>query len=241
MNKFSISEAIKFGWNTTKANFSFFLKLLVIVGLIYLISGAISEGAERQDRVTGALIGVVMWIIQLVISMGVIKIALKFTDNQKGEISDLYSQYPLFLKFLFASILNGLVMFIGMIPLLIYMLFIYRATTSFGPTTSQDVTLPPLALLPILALIMIIPIIIFGVRLQFFSYFIIDQGSGPIEALKKSWTATRGQYWRLILFYLATMGLNILGAFALLVGLLWTIPTTSIATASVYRKLSTTS
>lgn len=212
--------------------------MLLIVGVIYLVSGAISEGAERQDQLTSALIGVVMWIIQLIIGMGMIKIALKFADNQKGQFADLYNQYPLFFKYLLASILNGLIIFIGMIPLLIYIFFIYRATTSFGATTSQSTTLPPLALLPILALIMMIPILIFGIRLQFYSYFIIDKEYGPIEALKQSWTATKGNYWRLVLLSLATVGLNLLGALALLIGLLWTIPTTSIATASVYKKLS---
>ena len=43
--------------------------------------------------------------------------------------------------------------------------------------------------------------------------------------------------WDLFVFGLLLIGLNIVGALALLIGLLITIPTTMIAVASVYRKL----
>lgn len=235
MKSFSVSEAIKFGWNTTKANFSFFVKIILIVGLVYLVSGAISESVKDSDRVTSTAFGAVSWIIQMIVGIGLTKIAIKFADGQKAEIADLYNHYPLFFKYLAGSILNGIIMFVGMIPLIIYIILIYRATTS------PDMPLPPSAILPVLILIMIIPMLIFGIRLQFYSYFIIDQELGPIEALKKSWSVTKDSYWNLVLLSLATGGLNLLGALSLLIGLLWTIPTTSIATASVYRKLSKTS
>jgi uncharacterized membrane protein len=74
--------------------------------------------------------------------------------------------------------------------------------------------------------------------LGFFDYLIVDKNSRIIESLKKSWEITKGSTWNLFLLYLLLGLINLLGIFALIVGLFWSIPTTMIAEAFVYRKLS---
>lgn len=86
-------------------------------------------------------------------------------------------------------------------------------------------------------ILLIIPGIIFATRFQFYSYLIIDQGLGPIDALKRSWTITKGQVINLLLLGSLIIILNLAGVLVLLVGLLATIPTTIMAQAYVYRKL----
>lgn len=86
-------------------------------------------------------------------------------------------------------------------------------------------------------ILLIIPGIILGIQFQFFSYFIIDQKAGPIEALKKSAQLTRGVKFELFIFNMMVLGINLLGIFALFVGVLITIPVTMVASAFVYRKL----
>jgi hypothetical protein len=87
-------------------------------------------------------------------------------------------------------------------------------------------------------ILLVIPGIYLALRLQFFSYLIIEKGSGPIEALKQSWRITDGFTWKLFVFGLIVTGINILGALVFLVGLVWTVPMTQIATAYIYRRLS---
>ena len=48
---------------------------------------------------------------------------------------------------------------------------------------------------------------------------------------------TRGAKWSLLLLGIFLAAVNLLGVLALFVGLLWTIPTTLVASTSVYRKL----
>lgn len=86
-------------------------------------------------------------------------------------------------------------------------------------------------------ILFIIPGIYFAIKYQFYSYLIIDKGFGPVAALKKSAEMTKGVKWNLFIFGLVLFGINILGALALLIGLLWTVPTSMVATAFVYRKL----
>jgi len=76
-----------------------------------------------------------------------------------------------------------------------------------------------------------------AVRLQFYPYFIVEEGVGLIAAAQKSWDLTKGETWHLFLFSLSLIGVQLLGALALLVGLVFAIPTTWVARAKVYREL----
>ncbi|MDD5019826.1 MAG: hypothetical protein PHH75_05130 [Candidatus Omnitrophica bacterium] len=86
-------------------------------------------------------------------------------------------------------------------------------------------------------ILLIVPGIMWAVRFQFFSYFIIDKNAGPVASLKLSSKATEGVRWDVFWFDLACMGAIILGVLALFIGLFAAIPTVMMATAFVYRKL----
>jgi len=86
-------------------------------------------------------------------------------------------------------------------------------------------------------ILLIVPGIMWAIRFQFFSYFIIDKDAGPIEALKLSSKATEGARMDLLWFDLACFGALILGVLALGVGILVAIPTVMLAVAHVFRKL----
>ena len=132
--------------------------------------------------------------------MGLIKIALKFCDGQKGKFDDLFAHFHLFFKYLAGSILYSLITLAGTI-------------------------------------LLIIPGIIWGIKFQYFAYFIVDKGLGPIEALKASSAITQGVKWELFLFGLLLFLINLLGLICLIVGIFATIPTVIVAYAFVYRKL----
>jgi uncharacterized membrane protein len=85
--------------------------------------------------------------------------------------------------------------------------------------------------------LLIVPGVIWAIRFGFFSFFIIDRKLDPIEALRASWRLTRGHTLELFWLGLLFVGINLLGALALGIGLLVTIPTTAIAAAHVYRRL----
>lgn len=85
----------------------------------------------------------------------------------------------------------------------------------------------------------ILPGIYLLVRLQFFTYLLVEhENMEVLESLKKSMEMTKGRFWSLFGFGLAFIGINLLGLIALGVGLFITIPVTCIAYAMLYRKLS---
>lgn len=88
--------------------------------------------------------------------------------------------------------------------------------------------------------LLVIPGIIFSVRYLFYGYAVVDRNARPVEALAQSAAATKGVWGALSLFGLVIILLNILGALALGVGLLVTLPVSALATAWVYRRLTGT-
>ena len=196
--KFSKIEAIRFGWNTTLHNFRFLLLVFAIVVGVSLLPRIIN--LLEVPIFLSILVGIVFFVVNSILSLGVIAIVLKFVKNEKPTIQDLVSKKHLFSKYIFSNILVSILTIIGF-------------------------------------LFFIIPGIVLAVRMQFYVYFIVEEEVGPIDAIKKSWNLTKGSFWNIFFFGLLAGVVQILGALALLVGLIFTTPTMWVAWAVVYEKL----
>lgn len=86
-------------------------------------------------------------------------------------------------------------------------------------------------------ILFIIPGIIWAIKYQFFGYFIVEKGTGIKESLKKSGEITKGVKWNLLKFNILLILINSIGVFTFGIGLIFTIPTTQIAMAQMYKKL----
>ena len=200
---FSKKEAISYGWKTTKSHFRFFVLLMLSLFAINVFPGMLrSSLAPDENSLIAFLISIISWILQLIVGIGLIKIALEIHDRKKAQYSDLFSQSHLMINYGLASFLYGLIVVAGLI-------------------------------------LLIVPGIIWGIKFQYFSYFIVDKGLGPIEALKASSKITKGSIWNIFLLRILLGLINIGGALLLGVGLLATVPTAMMAEVHVFRKLST--
>ncbi len=86
-------------------------------------------------------------------------------------------------------------------------------------------------------LLFVIPGIFLLVMLQFSGYAVIDERKGPLQALLRSRDLTRGARWNLLAFGGLNLLLNLGGVLCLGIGLLFTIPTSSIALSAVFDHL----
>lgn len=86
-------------------------------------------------------------------------------------------------------------------------------------------------------LLLLVPGIYWAVKYGFWGYALIDKKLNPLDALRVSAELTAGEKWHLLGFGLALLGVNLLGALALGVGVLVTLPTSALAAAYVYRRL----
>lgn len=86
-------------------------------------------------------------------------------------------------------------------------------------------------------ILLVFPAVIWGIRYGFYQYFIVEEGAGPIEALKKSAALTMGAKWDLFALNLVTVVIGLCGVLCLIVGLFAAMPVCMIAHALAYRKL----
>jgi len=83
----------------------------------------------------------------------------------------------------------------------------------------------------------IIPGIYAATILYFYSFLIYDKDLGPMESLETSAKITEGARWKVLGFFFAIAGLNLLGVLVCGIGLFVTMPVSAMATAYVYRTL----
>ena len=86
--------------------------------------------------------------------------------------------------------------------------------------------------------LLIVPGIIFSLMFLFTTFIVIERELGPIEAMKESSRITRGHKWPLLGFVIVLTLINVLGVLALVVGLLVSIPVSTLAFVHAYRVLS---
>ncbi len=84
--------------------------------------------------------------------------------------------------------------------------------------------------------LLVVPGIIWGLMFIFTGFVLAERQAGPLEALKASKVLTQGVKADLFLFWLILLGINLVGALFLLVGLLATTAISFFALAHLYRQ-----
>ena len=121
MNKahFSKKEAIKFGFELAKKNLLFFIGIFIVVAFFSILSSSLRNLVNPQkEPFLYFILYCVLFVVNLVIGIGVIKIALEFIDGKKPKFSDLLYYKPA-VKYFIASIVQGIITVIGFILLII--------------------------------------------------------------------------------------------------------------------------
>ncbi len=84
----------------------------------------------------------------------------------------------------------------------------------------------------------VIPGLILSLGLAFSAFYVVDQELGPVEAVKASWEATRGQKGALFAVALLFILLTFAGLAACCLGILVTMPIAGIAWTAIYLRIS---
>lgn len=87
-------------------------------------------------------------------------------------------------------------------------------------------------------ILIIVPGIIVALALLFVNFIVIEREISAADALRESARITKGYRWQLFGLLLAVVGINILGLLCLGVGLLVSIPVSTLAIVHAYRSLS---
>ena len=102
-----------------KANIWFFVGVLVVAWALTGVPHIIANLLQEQSIGLSFLFRIIGWVANIIVSIGMIAIALKFLDNQNPKFEDLFSFRPYFWKYLGASILMVIIVWVGIILFII--------------------------------------------------------------------------------------------------------------------------
>ncbi len=236
---FSIKEVFKAGWHTLRAHsglvFAVVLTMFAIEVALQIVEKTLTNTA------TGATASIVLSIASAVLGVGATVIALRLAEGKHTTYQNIVPAWGILWRTLVAGLL---IMLIIVGPLLLggllgLVAFLGMAADSFNFSEGAFVGEIPWGAIGVagfFALAGLLVAVYFALRFSMGQYAIIE-GAKVMESLRKSWRMTRGAMGKLILFMLAFGLLNLIGIIPLGLGLLITIPLTSLAMAHVYLKL----
>lgn len=198
---FEIGEAVGTGWRLFWPNILPMALFALIVWAVDLLIQLLQDDLNAFGRFLFNLLG---FVIGQLIAIGWIKLALDIHDGKRPNMPAVLGQFRVFVPYMIAAVLYGLMIGIGLI-------------------------------------LLVIPGIIVAIVFAFYGFHIVDTDEkNPIDAFRRSAEITKGNRWKLFLFGLVLLGINIIGVLILVVGVLFTSGISLLAIAYVYRRLSGT-
>lgn len=209
--QFSIGEALSFGWNTFKINWglllgAFIIFVLISGGVDYVLSNIFPATISTGFSIDFS--GIILFIVNTFLTLGLIKIVLALHDKKETAIGDLCSCANLLIAAVTATFLYLLMVCIGFVLLVLPGMNRGIMFQFYGFVIVDKKVVPIQAL---------------------------KESKKITCGLKEN--SFSGVNMNLFLFDLSLLGINIVGVLCLVVGLLVTIPITFLSCAYVYRKL----
>ena len=203
-----------------------FFLVAICLGVLAGIVKAITPNAEFIIKSIANVVGYFM-------QMGILYIGIKHA--QKAPINYRMVFHAFDWGIAVKIVLLYIIQFIIYLPVILFMVV---GTLLYGlsPTTG------PLAMLSILSYIAAAALLVYlSVRISISMAFVLDKEVQPMDAVKSSFHATRGNFWHLLAIFILQFIVIAISAIPLGIGLIWTIPFGLICYGTVYNRLQTNS
>lgn len=228
-----VKDTIASAWRKVygaKGSFWAAMLLLIVLSIIlYGIQALFDYILPSLD----SIVGIVVQAIDYLLQMGIIFFGIQRAFDLPISYSLLFRsfKYPLWVKMIGLYILQVLIFIIPV--LLLFIPMILKASLENGDSLSPL----PLIISIILVVIGVIVIIILAIRLALSNAFVLDKQLGPVDAIRASFQATRGNFWRLLGIMIIQLAIVLVSVIPFGIGLIWTIPFAYILYGLVYKRL----
>lgn len=119
MQKFSKKEALSVGWNIATSNILLILGAILFTWIVGIAFAFMSDALEDVSNILSIAVGVVSIGINMLLSMGLLFIAIRLVRKTETSFNDLFGQTSKIWKFIGANILYGLIILAGLILFII--------------------------------------------------------------------------------------------------------------------------
>lgn len=229
--KFTLKDVLRDSWDLARGNLFILLGFTAVQFASFIIVSMVTNLIFGDVTSTGLVVNIVINLFDAFFSVAFYQVFFKLIDQPgDAEFPDFVPNLVKAVNFLIVKLILGL----GIV-------FIIAISGSLYALVLPDIQLEPestfsLQMLP-LYLFVGIAVILITIRLAFVTCFIVDQDSGSSESISQSWTLTKGHFWFVFTIFLYMLIINILGAMLFFVGLLFSVPFSSIMLIIAYRHL----
>ncbi len=115
----SIKEALSVGWELFTAHLWFFLALIFGISIIFSFLGLVQEEVKGTPPLLFAFVHLLVFIVNMFISMGLIRLALQFLRKEKPSIHTSFIPDHSFFPYVIGTFMYVLVILAGIILLII--------------------------------------------------------------------------------------------------------------------------
>lgn len=241
--KIDLGDVLGRSWRLYQNQMGMCIAAVLICGILNfgasLVLGQVSNATTLAAQAAGldqglvlalnfasvVLVQIVLFAIQTWLQIGQTIVLLKIARGQHADLSEVFKGGRFLLPGLGAGLLLALISIGITVPCLL------PAGLAYLATQNQDVTMAALGLGVIVAVIATIV-----VTLMFCQYLplIVDRNLGAIDALRTSREITVGNKLTLFLMFLVLGVVNLAGALACCVGLVFTAPYTALTMVMAY-------
>ena len=235
--EFSKREIITSSWNNMKPH----LGLLILVSLfifgLNLLLSALQEVLLGDITSQSILFTSAAYLFQMGLHLGMLRISLNIINNKEVNFSQLFGSFDVLIPYILATIVLITILLIAASPGII--LLLVSVSADWDSMSNLEAPDDWSVIIPII--LIIIPAVYISVRLQFYNYFLLEEEGGIIESIKRSAEISKGYVGELFLLGAVLSIIILVSIIPLGLGLLISIPLSTMATSYVYLKLKTTS
>ena len=235
--EFSKRKIIISAWNIMKPHLGLLILAVLFIFGLNLLLGAIQEVLLGDITYQSVLFTIAAYLFQMGLHLGMLRITLNIINNKEVNFSQLFGSFDVLIPFILATIVFIAILLIAASPGI--MLLLASVSADWDSMSNLEAPDDWSVIIPII--LIIIPAVYISVRLQFYNYFLLDEETGIIESIKRSAEISKGYVGELFLLGVVLSIIILVSIIPLGLGVLISIPLSSMATSYVYLKLKTTS
>ena len=235
--EFSKREIITSSWNIMKPHLGLLILAVLFIFGLNLLLGGIQEVLLDDITSQSVLFTFAAYLFQMGLHLGMLQITLNIINNKKVNFSQLFGSFDVLIPFVLATIIFIAILLIAASPGI--MLLLASVSADWDSRSNLEAIDNWSVIIPII--LIIIPTVYISVRLQFYNYFLLDEESGIIESIKRSAEISKGYVGELFLLGAVLSIIILISIIPLGLGLIFSIPLSTMATSYVYLKLKATS
>ena len=227
----SKKEIIVNSWKIMKSHLPLMIAIVLFIITLNIILSIVQEKLLGAATYQSIIFVMAAYLFLMGLNLGMLRICLNMINNIDVDFSLLFSSFHMLIPYALATIFYLAAILLAASP----GLFLFIISTSVDLENLSMATESVSAILS--TLLMIIPAIYLSVRLQFYEYFLIDEECGIIESIKKSADISKGYVLELFILGAILALIVLISIVPLGLGLILSIPLSTVATSYIYLKL----